>query len=362
MISAELAMHDLKLIRESDPELALKFLGIDLLSTQTVSELGLAVDKKEKVEDEESTSILQYKKVAEIMTKVITSIFGIVSSAVGIVARLLVNPYVLGGLVIAGGALTLYKLITHRAETYENPDYVNPKIHDYSKYIKESSVLDAVVKGAEIVGVDPKLMLQIVKAESAFGVNTRQTKSTAKGIFQIIDSTWDSHYPSFNKRYGIPVNSPLDPLSASIFSAAYVKHVLAPIRNNSISATDVYLMYVFGPGGGANLLREMDKNPNQYSAIVQARKDYGPGQIKANESYFFNKDGSMKTLAQTYAMAKSRVTFTPNERFIIDNRYPDLKLEPETIDNEQSQSEPIAMQNKQTMPVNYKGVSWGIRE
>ena len=312
--------------------------------------------KAKQVEDDGSLHLTIVRTIINGVIRIGGAILSIGSFLFRLLARVLANPYVLAAVAVGSAAFGIFSWIKNKIKpappsTIGYPDFggdkekealylqskgykpgttyadLMPKTSDYSAHLSKSPIIDAVIKGANIVGVDPQLMLQIVKAESAFGLNTRQAASSAKGIFQIIDSTWSGHYPQFNSKYGIPVNSPLDPLSASIFSAAYVKDVLTPKLGYPPSATDVYLMYVFGPAGGANIIREYNKNPMQYSAIVQGRKSYGPSQIQANKSYFYDKMGRPKTLAETYAMAKSRTTLTQSEEFILSDKLPDKQEE-----------------------------------
>ena len=194
----------------------------------------------------------------------------------------------------------------------------------YAKKLANRSIMDAVIEGANRVGVDPQMMLQIVRAESAYGTMTVSGTSQAQGIFQIIPSTWQSHYRQFDKKYGIPRNTPNDPLSASIFSAAYAKDVLIPRVKKvkpDATAADLYMLYVFGPGGGIALLKDYMKNPNQYTVYTHSRRSYGPSQIRANRSYFYNKDGSAKTVAETYRLAQERVTMSVEEEEVMVEMY-----------------------------------------
>lgn len=194
----------------------------------------------------------------------------------------------------------------------------------YARKLANRSIMDAVIEGANRVGVDPQMMLQIVRAESSYGTMTVSGTSQAQGIFQIIPSTWQSHYRQFNKKYGIPRNTPNDPLSASIFSAAYAKDVLIPRVKKvkpDATAADLYMLYVFGPGGGIALLKDYMKNPNQYTVYTHSRRSYGPSQIRANQSYFYNEDGSAKTVAETYRLAQERVTMSVEEEEVMAEMY-----------------------------------------
>ena len=194
----------------------------------------------------------------------------------------------------------------------------------YAKKLANHRIIDLVIEGAHRVGVDPQMMIQIVRAESAYGTMTVSGTSRAQGIFQIVPDTWRSHYLQFKRKYGIPVNSPNDPLSASIFSAAYAKDILIPRVKKvkpDANAADLYMMYVFGPGGGTALLKDLMTNPNQATIATHSRRSYGPSQIRANKAYFYRKDGSAKTVAETYQTAVERVTMSREEEELLVNEY-----------------------------------------
>lgn len=220
------------------------------------------------------------------------------------------------------------------------PKRKSPNLTNMSpKARKKASIIQAVVEGAEEVGVDPKVMLGIVKAESSFGQFTKNSASSATGIFQILPSTWREHYPKFSKKYHIPKNDPNDPESAAVFSAAYVKEVLNPIvkkiKGKDATAADLYMLYVFGPGGGAALIREFVKDPNALSATVHSKRSYGPAQIKANPTFFYRKDGSPKTLTETFALADSKVAFSQAEKVQIEP-FVKPKAQTESYDEEEN--------------------------
>lgn len=358
MITAELALSDLKAIRQLEPEDSLRLLGI-LIDGQEQQ-----LKQLETVEQEDSSvssllDILKFRRVATIIGSAIAHVLrtavGIIITGVSMLVRLLLNPAVVGTLVVGGAIGAVVYAIKNRQQAYDtNKSQVQPqKVSDYSKYLKESSVVDLIIQGANVVGVDPQLMLQIAKAESAFGTNTVNPHSKAQGIFQIIPSTWNSHYKQFDEKYGIPKNDPHGVLSASIFSAAYIKDVLTKQLGRAPNATEVYLMYVFGPGGGRNLIRNYERDSSQLSFVVQSRIPSGWSQIKANKEYFYDRHtGRPKTLVETYAMAQARITLTDTELSIVQPKL-EQKQEP-TIHQTPVQDHQI--------PVKHKGRYYRIKE
>lgn len=252
-------------------------------------------------------------------------------------ARLLLNPYVLGGLAVAGLGYVAYKkgkeklreLGLLKAEREATLVEGSPVIYDDSMpeapiteskgtvnaIMRNQSALQAVAEGARIVGIDPYIPLSITKAESAFGSLTSNSMSSARGILQITQSTWNSLYPRFNKKYGIPKNDRSDPLSAAVFSSAYIKDILFNAVKSVKSdpdLTDIYITYVFGASGGKRLISAYLNNPNQYGADIMGR-----AQVKANPNLFY-KNGAKLTVAETRDLLKSRVALTSMESVTLD--------------------------------------------
>ena len=299
-------------------------------------EAGLVVDAQGSVAAMDKNSAVGVV-LSGILSLVVSLGKMLLTGAMFLGRMILTNPYCLAILGITAAGVGVYKLLTggkeegdaeaQRASFDWNPfswmdhsrQYTPSYPMDMTKSIyKKASVIRSVVEGARAVGVDPNLMLGIVKAESSFGQNTYNTASSAQGIFQILPSTWRQYYPQFAQKYGIPKNDPNDPESAAIFSAAYVKEVLNPIvrkaKGEDATAADLYMLYVFGPAGGAALIKEYAKNPNAYSAAVHSKRSYGQSQINANPTFFYHEDGTPKTLAETFGLAKSKVAFTNSEK------------------------------------------------
>ena len=299
-------------------------------------EAGLVVDAQGSVAAMDKNSTVGMV-LSGILSLVVSLGKMLLTGAAFLGRMILTNPYCLAVLGITAAGVGAYKLLTGRKEDgdieaqkeasnwspfswVDRPRQPTPSYPtDMTKSIyKKASVIRSVVEGAKVVGVDPNLMLGIVKAESSFGQYTRNTASSAQGLFQILPSTWRQYYPQFAQKYGIPKNDPNDPESAAIFSAAYVKEVLNPIvrkaKGDDATAADLYMLYVFGPAGGASLIKEYAKNPNAYSATVYSKRSYGQSQINANPTFFYHKDGTPKTLAETFGLAKSKVAFTNSEK------------------------------------------------
>lgn len=326
--------NDFKRQREDNASMPNIFPSIAQLLGQ---EAGLVVDAQGAVATMDKNSAVGLV-LSGILSLVVSLGKMLLTGAMALGRLILTNPYCLAILGITAAGVGAYKLLTGRkgegdteAEAVAsslNPfAWMDPGSSTPTRYVpsdmsrtiyKKASIIQSVVEGAKAVGVDPNLMLGVVKAESSFGQNTYNSASSAQGIFQILPSTWNEYYPQFAQKYGIPENNPNDPESAAIFSAAYVKEVLNPIvrriKGDDATAADLYMLYVFGPSGGASLIKEYAKNPNAYSASVHSKRSYGPKQINANPTFFYHDDGTPKTLAETFRLAQSKVAFTESEK------------------------------------------------
>ena len=327
---AEEYFRDYKENRKSPAEAIGELLKREaLLSTAYATEV---IANEQSKEDDDSLGIVL--TTVGFLTSFILSLASAAATLGAFLFR--ANPVIAGVVTVAGlgGGILAYLTRGSKPGSSSSSQYAGPfeggsppayggtgpapRVHDMSGTIrKQQSVIESIVEGAKIVGMDPATMLGIAKAESAFGKYTRTSASSAQGIFQILPSTWRSHYPLFARKYGIPRNDPNDPKSAAIFSAAYAKEILLPkvesAKGGRGTAADLYMMYVFGPAGGVSLIREYAKNSNAYSYEVHQTREYGRAQIRANPTFFYHRDGSPKTLAETFALAQSKVTFTQKE-------------------------------------------------
>ena len=266
-----------------------------------------------------------------LVSKAATSITSLFFHAAATVARaVMMHPVVAGILSVAAVAgYGVYRWMSkdHNGVPVGFPDSEAPVAAqgDFSKALqKNRAIVEATIEASDKIGIDPSLMLGVLRAESSYGQFTKNEKSSASGAFQIIHSTWNTYYDRFNKLYGIPKNDPNDPESSAIFSAAYMKHVLMPeiekVKKQP-NATDYYLLYVFGPAGGAQIIKNFEENPDRAAAPIHGENTYGWAQIRANPTYFYNKDGSYKTYRELYNTARSRTTFSQAEKLALKDNY-----------------------------------------
>lgn len=161
------------------------------------------------------------------------------------------------------------------------------------------AMLDEVAKKT---GVDAAMLKTFAAIESNFETKAKAGTSSAGGLFQFINSTWNSMLQKYGPKYGIPLNtSKFDPYANSIMGAEYLKENRARLssikRGNSV--TDLYLAHFLGPGGARALL---SAHPNTIASKLL------PEAAAANYNVFFDKaTGRPRTVAGIVQWANERI-------------------------------------------------------
>jgi len=112
--------------------------------------------------------------------------------------------------------------------------------------------LDALVgQAAQQYGLEPDLLRQIIRAESAGNPNARSSSSSASGLFQITKPTWE--------QYGS--GNPFDPGANIAAGARLTADNVAKLKAAGYepNPTNVYLAHFAGAGGA---LRVLSADPN----------------------------------------------------------------------------------------------------
>ena len=82
-------------------------------------------------------------------------------------------------------------------------------------------MLDDVAKQT---GMEPNMLKTVAAIESGFNPTAAAGTSSAKGLFQFIDSTWKTMLSKYGGKYGLtPDTSVLDPMANALMGAEYLK-------------------------------------------------------------------------------------------------------------------------------------------
>ena len=177
---------------------------------------------------------------------------------------------------------------------------------DYKSITSGSQeVPDIIQEAAAVAGVNPMLMLTMAMMESSLNPNAKASTSSAKGLFQFLDATWDDQMKKHANKYGIPEGtSPLDPVASALMGAEFLKangKVSEGITGKPASAVDYYIPHFLGAGGARKFYRAMMKDPNAPAALTMSRE------AKANPSIFY-RNGKPRSFAEVYQVFTSKMS------------------------------------------------------
>jgi hypothetical protein len=168
------------------------------------------------------------------------------------------------------------------------------------KGIGWANVKDLIYAAAKMAGVDPKLMATMGAIESGFNWQVKAGTSSATGLYQFINSTWQTMLKKYGAKYGIAPNTPpTDPRANALMGAEFIKENAAALKGvkPQLTDTDLYLAHFLGAGGAKKLL---SANPNADATQLM------PDAARANAPIFYN-GGQPRTVAEVYAEINRRV-------------------------------------------------------
>ena len=157
-------------------------------------------------------------------------------------------------------------------------------------------VVDIIKTAANKAGVDPSIMTSMAAVESGFNPNARAGSSSAKGLFQFLNATWNTQIHRDGSKYGLTSEtSPFDPMANSLMGSEFVKDNLQAIKDvkPNPNLTDAYMAHFLGAGGARKFLRAMQTNPNAIGSVLF------PNEANANPGVF-KPGGRALTLQQIY--------------------------------------------------------------
>jgi hypothetical protein len=156
-----------------------------------------------------------------------------------------------------------------------------------------------VDEAAGATGVPASYLYRTLGRESRFNPYAQSPTSTAGGMGQFIDSTWNEMISKHGAKYGLAPGTPkTDPRASILMTAEYAKENAARLEASGLPVNDqtLYVMHFAGPGG--TLLLRADPS-SQASTLL-------PKAAAANRTIFYNKDGSPRTVGEVVAQLGSQ--------------------------------------------------------
>lgn len=182
-------------------------------------------------------------------------------------------------------------------------------------------VTKAVHTASARTGVDFSYLMEKAAAESSFNPDARAATSSARGLYQFIESTWLDMVKRHGDKYGLgdmaadigPGGKVADParrteilemrndpaIAASMaaeFAAgnkAYLEKTLGP-DHGDIGPTELYFAHFMGAGGASQFLQARQADPQSLGA------DLFPQAARANRPVFYDQSGTKRTLGEIY--------------------------------------------------------------
>ena len=174
-----------------------------------------------------------------------------------------------------------------------------------------AKIASAIQNASTKTGVDFTYLLQQAQVESSFKADAKAGTSSARGLYQFIESTWLNMVDKYGAKYGIDQSASRseilslrnDPKICSLMAgemAAENKNYLQNCVGGDIGSTELYMAHFMGPAGAAKFLKALHANPTASAA------DAFPQAASANKNVFYTKSGKEKSLAEVYAFFDSK--------------------------------------------------------
>lgn len=182
-------------------------------------------------------------------------------------------------------------------------------------------VASAIQKASASTGVNFAYLVAQAGQESSFQPDAKAGTSSARGLYQFVNSTWLKLVHDKGAQYGLgdyasqiemtdsgpKVADPIvrhqilalreDPTIAASMAAEYAKANGAQLQQDlgrAVSSTDLYMAHFLGTSGAAKFLSALDATPNAPAASLM------PDAAAANRGVFYDSDGTPRTVAQIY--------------------------------------------------------------
>ncbi len=197
-----------------------------------------------------------------------------------------------------------------------------------------AKIAGSIKQAASTTGASFEYLLATAKMESNFNPKAAATTSSARGLFQFIDQTWlgtvkeagahlgyDKYADAITKNPSgsYSVDDPDaraaimklrdDPDAASSMAAVLT-------QSNSFKLTgkigrrptdaELYMAHFMGVGGAGKLIQNAEDNPNASAAKMF------PNAAAANQSIFYDRSGSARSVSQVYSVLSTRYAAAAN--------------------------------------------------
>jgi hypothetical protein len=190
-------------------------------------------------------------------------------------------------------------------------------------------LLSTLKQASSRTGVDFAYLVAQAGQESGFKADAQARTSSARGLFQFIDSTWLETVRDHGAKHGLAdyaqkistgsdgkprvldpdarrdiLSLRDDPRIASAMAAEYARsnqQILAREFGVDVKKVDLYLGHFLGAGGATKFLAALKDNPAQNAAALL------PEAAAANKGVFYSAEGNPRTLGEIYAFFNAKM-------------------------------------------------------
>jgi hypothetical protein len=199
---------------------------------------------------------------------------------------------------------------------------------DPSNSAAGSAVTGAIQQASQATGTSFNYLLATAQVESGLNPQAGAPTSSARGLFQFIDTTWLATMKQYGPELGYGryadaisadgsggyfVRDPTlrseilklrtDPTTNAVMAGAFTKANAAALSDRlgrSPSEGELYIAHFLGAGGAAHLITLAATNPDARAA------DFFPNAAQANRSIFYDRSGAARSLAQVRNVLTAR--------------------------------------------------------
>lgn len=183
-------------------------------------------------------------------------------------------------------------------------------------------VTSAIQKASLKTGVDFSYLMEKAAAESSFDTDAQARTSSARGLYQFIESTWLQMVNRYGEKYGLGDYADKISNNGKVTDAATRREILAlrddpeiaammagefaaenrrsminaGIPADKIGSTELYLAHFLGAGAASEFIKGVNETP------MAAAADIFPRAAKANKNVFYNpKTQAARSFGEIYA-------------------------------------------------------------
>lgn len=199
---------------------------------------------------------------------------------------------------------------------------------DSSNSAAGSAVTGAIREASQATGTSFNYLLATAQVESGLNPQAGASTSSARGLFQFIDTTWLATIKQYGTELGYSryadaitsdgaghysVRDPAmrneilklrnDPTANAVMAGAFTRAnatALTERLGRSPSEGELYIAHFLGAGGAARMIALAATNPNARAA------DFFPNAAQANPSIFYDRSGAARSLAQVRNVLTAR--------------------------------------------------------